>query len=339
MESYAKLLLNGLHEHQPALPELDLLARVRIGGVLKGEAELRAPWGIDLPQSERTVVLYFVRAGSCYVQSTEGGSQVLTEGDALLVPRPVSIAMSDQLTSPRSSLYEMINGVVDDVESADEQLKMFFQASVPYGGTGVLTHITTLRLFIDKNFPASLLSGLPTMIVSRGYAVRNGEFLASILDQISSKGSLGYLGQAIAIRLSEGVLVDFLQDHLHALSTRRPGVHSALGDSAINKAVGAVQKNPGHEWSVVSLASIAGLSRSVFMDRFTKVVGETPNHYVLGTRMTLAADLLLNTSLSLALICGQIGYNSESSFVRAFHKWAGTTPGRYRSCARRGVGG
>lgn len=52
------------------------------------------------------------------------------------------------------------------------------------------------------------------------------------------------------------------------------------------------------------------------------------------TRETLASELLRTTCLSVEQIASQLGYAESASFTRAFVRWRGTSPGRYRKVSR-----
>ena len=45
----------------------------------------------------------------------------------------------------------------------------------------------------------------------------------------------------------------------------------------------------------------------------------------------MAQQLLANTSMTIAEVAASLGYAEASAFVRAFTRWAGTTPGKWRS--------
>jgi AraC-like DNA-binding protein len=48
-------------------------------------------------------------------------------------------------------------------------------------------------------------------------------------------------------------------------------------------------------------------------------------------RYAMAQQLLANTSMTIAEVAASLGYAEASAFVRAFTRWAGTTPGKWRS--------
>ena len=58
------------------------------------------------------------------------------------------------------------------------------------------------------------------------------------------------------------------------------------------------------------------------------------SEYVNKVRLEHAKLLLANTKMSCADIGAQVGFRHPQSFVRAFKKYVGMTPGTYREIAR-----
>nr|WP_281024510.1 AraC family transcriptional regulator [Rhizobium leguminosarum] len=88
----------------------------------------------------------------------------------------------------------------------------------------------------------------------------------------------------------------------------------------------AIHQNPARSWSVGDLAAKVAMSRSIFAERFTQVVGEAPLRYLTRWRMTLAADLLRSGS-SVGEASRLCGYGSEAGFSRAFKIHYRQSPG------------
>jgi AraC-like DNA-binding protein len=87
---------------------------------------------------------------------------------------------------------------------------------------------------------------------------------------------------------------------------------------------------------VQTLAQSAGLSRTVFAQRFTALVGRPPLAYLTWWRMTLAAKLLRETDAPLSAVAGRCGYASEFAFAKAFKRELGVAPGAFRRLAEAG---
>jgi AraC-like DNA-binding protein len=104
----------------------------------------------------------------------------------------------------------------------------------------------------------------------------------------------------------------------------------ALRDPQIGPVIAAIHRDPGHNWTVESLAAIARASRSTFAARFADQLGISPGRYLSQLRMRLAVRRLKSGKSSLAQIAADLGYQSEGAFARAFKRICGEPPGAVR---------
>jgi transcriptional regulator GlxA family with amidase domain len=95
-----------------------------------------------------------------------------------------------------------------------------------------------------------------------------------------------------------------------------------------------LHQKPAHPWTIASLGSEIGVSRSVLAERFRRYLSESPMAYLAQWRLRLGAQLLKSTSRSVAEIAAEVGYESEPSFNRAFKRQFGLPPARFRSQLR-----
>ena len=133
----------------------------------------------------------------------------------------------------------------------------------------------------------------------------------------------------IAQQLAYMMLVQALRLHLADAASATPGWLSALSDKQMSLALTTIHSDPGHPWTLQSLAESVGMSRSVFSLRFREIVGATPMEYLTRWRMLLGADRLKSTSESLSTIAASLGYESESAFGKAFRRVMGCAPRQY----------
>jgi AraC-like DNA-binding protein len=87
---------------------------------------------------------------------------------------------------------------------------------------------------------------------------------------------------------------------------------------------------PGHPWTIQELAARAGMSRTVFAQRFKERVGTTSMEYLTRWRMLLAGDRLRTSDEPVSRIAWSMGYETESAFGKAFRRVLGCTPTEHR---------
>ncbi len=136
--------------------------------------------------------------------------------------------------------------------------------------------------------------------------------------------------QAMTELLMKQCLIVMLRHHLSGEDGASP-LLKALQEPKLARAVIAVLEHPGHTYSVDSLASLAGMSRTAFALRFSEVFGQGPMDFVQRVRLRIAARLLTATDLPVKVIAGSVGYASRTAFSRVFETIYGLTPSDFRS--------
>lgn len=82
--------------------------------------------------------------------------------------------------------------------------------------------------------------------------------------------------------------------------------------------------------SLTTIAQFVRLTENYISSFFKQNKGITIQNYIQQKRMTKAAELLEETSLTVAEIVEQVGYNSTNTFYKAFKRYYGTTPKDYK---------
>jgi transcriptional regulator GlxA family with amidase domain len=176
-----------------------------------------------------------------------------------------------------------------------------------------------------------LLRLLPEIINIDAWDDQTGGWLQSTLRFIASEAaSLKPGGETVITRLSDVVVIQAIRSWLETAPTAETGWLAALRDPQIGKALALMHRRPGEDWSVDTLAVQVGMSRSAFAARFANLVGQTPLRYLTEWRMRVARSRLIDTSDALAAISGDLGYQSEAAFCRAFKRTFGKPPGSIR---------
>jgi AraC family transcriptional activator of mtrCDE len=140
---------------------------------------------------------------------------------------------------------------------------------------------------------------------------------------------------AMTASLLKQIIVSLVRRSLKS-SQRWTDRFSILADRQVTRAFADMVARPGAAHSVQSLAHSAGLSRSAFMARFSDIFGQSPMAILRDLRMRQAAVDLTTTTLSIDVIALNVGYESRSSFVRAFRRAYNRDPSDYRRIAKEG---
>lgn len=82
--------------------------------------------------------------------------------------------------------------------------------------------------------------------------------------------------------------------------------------------------------SVNALAGMAFLSADHLTRSFKKRYGKTVSEYILTKRMQLARELLRDSSLTITMVAGKVGFGSYSHFTEQFKKCYGMTPREFQ---------
>jgi AraC-like DNA-binding protein len=104
----------------------------------------------------------------------------------------------------------------------------------------------------------------------------------------------------------------------------------ASGDALVGRALRAIEEHPAHRWTVESLATHVGLSRAALARRFVLQMREPPLTYLTRWRLALAADLLVSTDSTIAVIASKVGYANAFALSTAFKRVHGESPRDYR---------
>ena len=130
--------------------------------------------------------------------------------------------------------------------------------------------------------------------------------------------------------LAHLMLVQVLRLFLGTSSELPKGWFLALTDRQISPAISAIHAEPARHWTLEELARVAGISRTVFAQRFKALVGSTAMDYLARWRMLKAADRLRTGSENVAATAFSLGYESEISFSTAFKRIMFCSPTQYR---------
>jgi AraC-like DNA-binding protein len=310
----------------------DVLRAVRLTGAVYFDFELSSPWVLEAPRQEaiigkvmpgaqRIIEYHLVARGNGWGHVAGHRPIQLSEGDLLLMPQGDAHTLSSD---------QGLRAPLDMSPFA----RPFTQLPVAYeigGGGPQRARIVCCFLGCDERPYNPLLASLPAVIHLSGSGPDPAPgWLGALLPIAANESGRAQAGsENVLSRLSELMFVEAIRRYVETLPLEQTGWLSGLRDPAVGQALAAVHSETSRPWSVEELARLAGLSRSVFAERFAAMIGHPPMHYLALWRMQLAARLMADGG-TVAATAATVGYESEAAFSRAFKKLVGHAPGTWR---------
>lgn len=307
---------SGFHYGSSEMDPLsDIIALLRPHTALAKPIHARGDWGVRYSAYDAPGFGLVVE-GECLLAVDEAAPVRLACGDFVLFPATPAFAMFSKADAPRVEGQPTRSAVRygDAVGAPDFRM---------LGGSFQIA---------PANAPL-LLSLLPKMIHIRAAAEETQRFsrIVELIKDECDDARPG--GEMIIDRLLEVLLMETMRRRPIDDGDAPPGLLAGLRDPALAKALRAMHADVRAGWTVAGLASLAGLSRSVFAARFMKTVGCAPIDYLLRWRMALAKDALSRGDAPLERLAERIGYESASAFSTAFRRRVGCPPSEFARAA------
>ena len=240
----------------------------------------------------------------------------MAAGDVLFIPRAIGHDVMGSEEAKNYDLYSLpVNKVSDLYETLnlniDEQIKTILLCGV-----------------VKVSHPSGvmLLSEMPELVhIKREEHLFNSlvEGIVEVVFQEASGNLLG--GESVITRLADILLIQSIRYWVATADEHDSQWLNALKDPQIGNALSSIHKSPHEQWTIDRLGKTIGMSRTAFAVKFNELVGDSPMHYLTTWRMNLAELRIKNgEKVSLDMI-ESLGYQSESSFRRAFKKNKGYT--------------
>ncbi len=180
-----------------------------------------------------------------------------------------------------------------------------------------------------------LRKALPTLLHMKTEGSNEAHWLRATIAQIVAEVDRPRTGGLSMLeRLTEIIFIELLRHEILASGAGSVGWLAALADPSLGRCLALIHDDTGRDWSVESLASTAGLSRSTLAERFEAVLGTSPMRYVRDWRLYLASVALRTTGRTIAEVGYDAGYSTEAAFNRAFSRAYGDPPAAWRQKAR-----
>jgi thiosulfate/3-mercaptopyruvate sulfurtransferase len=286
----------------------EILKTLRLNASVYLHSTFCNSWAVDVSGPEKAS-FHVVSSGDCWLHLPDRQNPVaLHPRDLVVVPRNAPHILSDSPEFPSET--------VPRNQPASDCI------------TGPSTTLICGHVEFTQDYWNPLVNALPEYVILSANDADDAT-LGRAIDSLIHELETCPAGADVVInRLSDILFVQVVRSYMRQKNDN--GFLCAIADPKVSHAVAQFHLSPGGDWSVQTLATMAGMSRSSFADRFNQLVGMPPMHYVTRWRMQHAQDLLTTSSLSLAQIAQQCGYQSDEALSRAFKKQFGKAPGSVR---------
>lgn len=295
----------------------DVFAAMRVLETIYARLETTAPWGVRF-KAGTTARFGLVVAGSCWLTTEEPAKSIpLSPGDCYVILNGATYTLGDHPRSPSVNCFDLMPTMKDGIAQV--------------GGGGTPATVITGWFVYDELSARPLVALMPRVLHTRADGYRT-DILKAALDLLAKETLRPGAGSGVVISGIADIL--FVQAIRCYLEEEPPGEQTnwlnALSDKRVGAAMRALHDDPARAWTVDTLASVAGMSRSAFSARFKDRIGEAPLEYLTRWRMFRAGVLLRRTDRPLADIAQQVGYESDAALSKAFHRVVGVAPSAFR---------
>jgi AraC-like DNA-binding protein len=315
--------------HEDVLSEV--LRTVRLSGSLQFCVVSSGAWQTDDRPSlakqagarANVVPFHIVAEGECWIE-IEGKRSTLRTGDVVAFPfgtgHVIGVGSGGPLVRPTGDLPP----------------KPWRDIPVlRYGKGKVQLRLLCGYLTCDAINFGPLKSALPSLLHVRTGAA--DEWLkATVRQMVAEVDNPRSGGRSLLERLTEITFIEVLRHQIGEAQPGSGGWLAALADPQLGRCLALIHDDPARSWTVTTLASAAGLSRSVLTERFEAMLSTSPMRYVRDWRLYLASVALSTTAKSIAAVAEEAGYGTEAAFNRAFSRNHGMPPSAWRRATRKG---
>ncbi|MBK4218007.1 AraC family transcriptional regulator [Paracoccus caeni] len=303
----------------------EVLLGMRLRGARYWRLRLSPPFGVDFPRGDGAR-FHFVGQGEALLILPGLPPRPMKAGDAVLIPRgePHQI-----LSAPRVAARHFDSYTPETRCPSFAEIKDCDASACRTRDTTILTGVMELDLVTMHPLVALMPEAMAVSALLERQPEMHAILAAMEVEMAEDRpGSAGILA-----RLADVVAALIVRGWIECGCDSASGVITALRDPRLARVLVELHKEPGRDWDIPAMASLMGVSRSAFADRFAAVVGVSPLRYVTDLRMRIAAEWLTREGLAVATVAHRLGYGSQAAFTRAFKRVIGVSPGNIRKRA------
>ena len=276
----------------------ELLASIVIDAHVTFRGLACTQWGISGGTAGR-IGFHLILSGECWVRTAASGAATRTSAGGLLIYRPTAnylLAHLPGVSEPRPPVR------LAPLSSERSDPSVGLLCGYFDGGAANAALLKTLPDCVFWPSAAACPAPIAALLKVLDLCVHDRNSPSFVLERFLQ----------LLLILVLRTAADVPRSQLGTLRAQR--------DAKLRNLLTALQREPGRRWTVRSMASVAGLSRSAFAELFRRELGESPARYLRSYRLALAARLKRRGGLSADELARRCGYRSTAAFRRSLRR-------------------
>lgn len=268
-------------------------------------------------EGSRRIRTHLVLTGEARLLHAEG-SELLGPGDFVITARGVDHVIAGAEGNPAHAAPQPDHG------RATDQIERLVCGEARTRACTVLT----ATLGLEVSTPRATGEGMPQVLVMHGGSFVLPGHTAGGEPESLAASCAGPGGRAVAAAVMNLLYIHAVRMvYLSEASDHSWPEHLRQRHLGVEAALRLLQRRYGEQWTLASMASAVGMSRTAFALAFHNALGRAPGAHLSELRLEAAARLLAEGVLSVTEIAHAVGFRSQAAFSRAFRRHHGLSPG------------
>lgn len=300
----------------------ELLLEMRLRGVQYRRLQTGTEFGVSFSNRPGHAYFHYIAVGTALLRTNDGALLEVRAGSMIFMPQgeehqlisDVGCTIQHIDTLGSAPLGEAVSGINTCPSAHPTPSAVLFYGCMEFdlGGMQGLGKLMPQAIVVEAN--EKIYPGLVPILGAMKFEICSGR--------------AGFAG--ILARLAEVAAAMIVRGWIENGSENAAGLIAALRDPRLSRAILTIHRDTSREWSVAELAAQSHVSRSVFAERFTSIIGIPPLRYAREVRMRLAGHWIIHDKISIDTVALRLGYSSQAAFSRAFKRINGYPPGAIR---------
>jgi AraC-like DNA-binding protein len=292
-----------------------VLEFIKLKSAVYFKSDFSAPWGMEISKGPYAQ-FHMVVKGKCLLNMHDQKIIELNAGDIVIFPFGGSHWLADAKESQKEDGLKVVESIWNN--------------NPLFKGDNFSTTLICGHFEFDKTIEHSFIKSLPGFIHINDIERKEFSWLETISNLIMKESGTDLIGNTITInRLAEVLFIHSIRAFI-LKNNDKVGFFAALKNSKLNNVLKLIHNNPEKNWTLKNLSTEAGMSRTLFANKFRDTMGETPLHYITNWRILKAKQFLTESHDPIVDVAARVGYSSEAAFNRVFKKKVLKTPAAYR---------